>query len=121
MAEYIKREKVGEDLNGLLNDLMDDTEHTEEFVRGFEQALRCVWNKVADIPSADIRPERHGVWVRVSDDDQDEGRFICSECKEEYFNPAGDEEEMLPKFCPCCGAKMDGKDRTANENSSDNI
>lgn len=65
---------------------------------------------IKDAPTADVRLERHGMWVRVSDDDQDEGWYFCSECKKKYFNPAGDDYYMLPNFCLNCGAKMDRKE-----------
>lgn len=90
MAEYIEREAA-----------IKAIDH--------EVSLDGLYANIKAIPAADVRPERHGEWVRVSDDDQDEGWFICSECKEKYFNPS-DDEDLLPNFCPRCGAKMDGKD-----------
>ncbi len=58
-----------------------------------------------DIP-ADVRPERHGRW---QDTDMN-GDFLykCSECGDLFF-PC-DDGEIYFKFCPNCGAKMDGKD-----------
>lgn len=49
-------------------------------------------------PTADVRPERHGKWLHC-----DDGLCECSECGE----VAGDN---FYKFCPNCGAKMDGGD-----------
>lgn len=105
MAEYIERAPLINELN----DIREMYRAAKNFnaVSAVDNAI----GEVKDAPAADVRPERHGRWERVSDDDQDEGWYFCSECKEEYFNPAGDEEETLPKFCPCCGTKMDGKDR----------
>lgn len=45
------------------------------------------------IPTADVRPERHGEWFGT----------VCSACGESisfYYDC---------DYCPCCGAKMDGK------------
>lgn len=69
---------------------------------------------IKDAPTADVRPERHGAWKRVSDDDQDEGCYFCSECKED-FSYAVDDDDLLPNFCPNCGAKMDGKSGESDE------
>lgn len=93
----IERDSIYEVLTSLLNDIEDDTEHSTEFANGFEQALRCAADKIADIPVADIRPERHGVWL-VSGD-----CYECSEC-------GGGSVVNANPYCWKCGAKMDGKD-----------
>ena len=107
MAEYIERDKVYNILNGLLNDICDSTETSEEFDVGWETALERANDKINDIPAADVRPERHGEWNELSLDDQDEGMYICSKCKSIEFMP---EECDIYAYCPNCGAKMDGKD-----------
>lgn len=61
--------------------------------------------QIRSFPAADVRPERYAKWSRVSFDDLDEGRYICSECKEEQFML---DEYGLHKYCPNCGAKMIG-------------
>lgn len=105
MAEHIEREKVYE----MLNALGGCGAEPESWADGWDKAIDTAIDELNKIPAADVRPEKHGEWVRVSDDDQDEGWFICSECKEKYFNPS-DDEDLLPNFCPRCSAKMYGKD-----------
>ena len=95
MAEYIER-------NGAIKAVM-----SAKWALGSDGAVAM--EIVAGAPAADVAPIRHGEWKRVSDDDQDEGWYFCSECKEEYFNPAGDDYYMLPNFCPNCGAKMNAR------------
>lgn len=61
------------------------------------------------IPTADVRPERHGNWVKES---KMMGAFqrnlcICNICGC-WYDEDGCEEAF--KYCPKCGAKMDGKD-----------
>ena len=52
----------------------------------------------ADMPTEEIQPVVHARWIICSD-----GYYpYCSECKHE---PQGRE---MTKFCPNCGAKMDG-------------
>ena len=47
----------------------------------------------------DVSPVRHGRWVCVDTDN--EQFFICNRCKrKEYWES---------KYCPNCGAKMDGE------------
>lgn len=56
-------------------------------------------------PTADVAKVVHAYWEEKSMD------YVCSHCKEHYNDdllfihfPYG-----LPKYCPECGAKMDGK------------
>lgn len=96
MAEYIEREKVLEFMNNIGLDLMRNFD-----IDGAE-VIAQARTHISDIPSVDFRPERHGEWKINSD-----GYYpYCSECLEE---PQGGK---MTKYCPNCGAKMDGKDVT---------
>lgn len=77
MAEYIEREAA-----------IKAIDH--------EVSLDGLYANIKAIPAADVRPERHGEWKHVSDDDQYEGCYFCSECKEEFYY-LGDNDDMLPK------------------------
>lgn len=57
----------------------------------------------------DYAPVKRGKWVPYGDDDQYEGSYSCSVCKAENFF-AFDEQHY--HYCPYCGAKMDGGERT---------
>lgn len=94
MAEYIEREAA-----------IKAIDH--------EVSLDGLYANIKAIPAADVRPERHGEWKHVSDDDQYEGCYFCSECKEEFYY-LGDNDDMLPNFCPNCGAKMYGSGKSDN-------
>ncbi len=96
MAEYIEREKA-------LKLLEDMASASAKLYPG----LMTAYSQIKTAPSADVRPERHGEWNELSLDDQDEGMYICSECKSIEFMP---EECDIYAYCPNCGAKMDGKD-----------
>ena len=61
------------------------------------------------IPAADVAPVVHGKWIKddfLSDDVNNAEK--CSQCGEliGWFG-------NLPKYCPSCGAKMDGGDGSA--------
>lgn len=101
MAEYIEREKVEK----MLDQLYDG--HGEKWCNAIDSAIM----DLTDIPAADVRPERHGEWNELSLDDQDEGMYICSECRSIEFMP---EECDIYAYCPNCGAKMDGKEKNGN-------
>lgn len=63
-------------------------------------------------PTIDAAPVRRGEWIAVSDDDQDEGMFFCSRCKDErWFGEevhTCTEAARLCHYCPNCGADMRG-------------
>lgn len=51
-------------------------------------------------PAADVAPVVHGEWEFISLD----GSLWCSRCK----RPSGHGRKYENKYCPNCGAKMDG-------------
>lgn len=99
MAEYIERGKVVDLIQQIVAEIDDANEgmYSENFVSGYQAGLELAELRVNDIPAADVRPERHGEWLHC-----DDGLCECSECG----TVAGDN---FYKFCPNCGAKMDGK------------
>ena len=60
------------------------------------------------VESVDAVPVRHGRW---KEDPSGYGFWICSACG---FVSEASAAVMLYKFCPVCGAKMDGKDGDGN-------
>lgn len=99
MAKCIEHDKIYEVLNSLLNDIIDSKDTSVEFDNGWEAALRCAYDKINDIPAADVRPERHGEWVERTDGGEG---FVCGRCNSGYTL-----YDETP-FCSHCGAKMDG-------------
>ena len=60
---------------------------------------------IEDMPAVDVAPVRHGRWIDAYPDIEPNPMFmygICSEC--------GFEQAISKylKYCPDCGAKMDG-------------
>ena len=115
MAEYIEREAAirtalisdCEDVS--LNDVIKVTEEVAEAIKR--------------IPTADVAPVRHGKWTvydmyeyKLADRTTAyEPVFACSVCgmhtesyvREDY--PQMPEDADFPKYCPNCGARMDGE------------
>lgn len=63
------------------------------------------------VPAADVAPVRHGHWIGEGDGYAD-GELVfnvwhCSEC-DYCIDDGTDDPESLPKYCPGCGALMDG-------------
>lgn len=98
MAEHIEREKVYE----MLNALGGCGAEPESWADGWDKAIDTAIDELNKIPAADVRPERHGRWKRLRCKRDRNDTFCCSEC--DYLLG------YAPKYCPNCGAKMDGKD-----------
>ena len=72
-----------------------------DFERGMVSQMSCDKDKIRRLPSADVAPVRHARWERYS------GITIrCSRCEHVIH------DWRLPecKYCPNCGAKMDGEE-----------
>ena len=61
-----------------------------------------LWDEVDDMPAADVQPVKYGRWENTNIPNQ----LRCSNCEIIHFiaqYPHGD-----IKYCPNCGARMDG-------------
>lgn len=77
--------------------------------------------KISNFPTADVEPVVHGEWhYNENGRDFGLGAWGCSCCDTCNHNIPGN-PNINPyiwsgsKFCPNCGAKMDGKERQNNE------
>ena len=115
MAEYIDREAV----ERLVSDACKECrEACLEFDGIYADCHQCLFERVKDgvpkIPAADVAPVRHGRWT-----ENEEHRFDCSECgyRNIYYKRIVLEiteateryEQILPPYCPNCGADMMGE------------
>lgn len=102
MAEYIERDAICYQLK------------KQERIDGQPRAIRRARRIVADFPAADVVPVRHGRWFL----DGDYEYINCSECLHPFymgFDTSSDARQYLAreerwKYCPNCGAKMDGSE-----------
>lgn len=70
-----------------------------------------------DAPTVDAEPIRHGEWVLHGNDDDMGSTYFCSQCNFQldsdlfYSGYEGGKwvENNVFKYCPNCGAKMDGE------------
>ena len=62
-------------------------------------------------PAADVAEAKHGYWA-TDEEDIKWGNALkrkhCSVCQKRPLFDKGEREFVLTKFCPKCGAKMDG-------------
>lgn len=59
-----------------------------------------LWDEVDDMPAADVQPVAHAKWV--CHEPEIGLYYSCSRCEHNTL-------QGMYKFCPNCGAKMDGE------------
>lgn len=97
MDEYIKREeaiKIAESYK---------PQNGSSFCRN-RGIADYIAEDISMIPSADVAPVRHGHWIKTGSYACGENEYLCSECKETEWRTSA----FRLKYCPFCGAKMDG-------------
>ena len=106
MAEYIDRDAA-----------LSEIERREALMVGDKRvSVDAMKSFIKNRPAADVAPVRHGRWILEAHDERANGRWIvkgyacgeteyqCSECKETEWRTSA----SRLKYCPFCGAKMDG-------------
>ena len=103
MAEYIEREAVYNTLKAKYCD-----ECTDEKCQMCEYA--DIMFVLDNLPIADVQPIRHGRWEEIEEyGGWGDTYFRCSICGDEWDLDAGTPAENGMKYCPNCGARMDGE------------
>lgn len=102
MKEYIDREAAE---NAIRNELPLST-WMKRSVDKAAHAMGVTVDAIESIPAADVEEVRHGRWIEAP-------KLGCAECSEcgRYFvlDDWGMEDmEHFNRYCPNCGAKMDG-------------
>lgn len=78
----------------------------------------CEWmdamDYIEDAPTIDAQPVKHGIFVFEKGDYRNTvDGYRCTSCGETYHTKVPYFSEY--KFCPNCGAKMDGVDADGNQ------
>ena len=71
--------------------------------KGSYPAASAIISVVAAAPTIEAEPVRHARWVTCNDGSDFDGETVCTGCK--GVSPSG----WWWKYCPHCGAKMDGQ------------
>lgn len=110
---YISRDGILKDLQEELE--LDSIYYNDDVNKGITEGLKLAIKNIKRFPTADVVEVRHGEW---KDDNRltHSAKFRCSVCDGlAYFpQPTRDKtwKRCCPyKYCPNCGAKMDGERR----------
>ena len=95
MSRYIDADALLEKVQFRVR-INDDTDKT------IKQCVEITRNLIENAPTADVEPVVHGHYVF-----DDDGDSSCSVCREKYL-------DHTQKYCPNCGAKLDGEDGKAD-------
>ena len=99
MSDYISREAALEAAN----------EWVSEACMAPVMRVSRLFDKLAKVPAADVAEVVHGEWLRADDDWNSLTTIQCSLCSEEWCFETDDDVSLLNyKYCPNCGARMDG-------------
>lgn len=101
MDEYIELEKLVLVLRTRLQRLRKDSGEYDVYANGYEE---CV-SRVEDFLAADVAPVRHGRWEYNAQTMHTQSLMRCSICGWWTLDPSVD---GVYKYCPNCGARMDG-------------
>lgn len=103
MADYIDRAKLG------IGECNREIFENKSYADGWNAAIKIL----QEAPAADVAEVRHGEWQITEYDYYD-----CSVCGNSYYNGCESSAEArqrleerpydVYKYCPNCGAKMDG-------------
>lgn len=76
----------------------------KDYQRGMQDAIDCLIPEVlSKMPAADVQPVKHSRWIPMND-----GTYnaYCENCGHERGSKAWNKADY--KYCPNCGARMDG-------------
>lgn len=102
MTEYIEREAISEEIRKYYYKNPPNSSYGEGFDRGLDRAQRAI----LDAPAADVVPVVHGRWIGAPLCGNDNCK--CSECGSWHNIHANLRGKIMQKYCPSCGARMDG-------------
>lgn len=104
MAEYIEKDEALAIIENKQREICPMGRYSRNSVYGSDRETFDDWQEILDeidaIPAADVAPVRYGEWIERA------WRPTCSLCG---FSGSLIDAPILPfKYCPNCGAKMDG-------------
>ena len=100
-----KRKGIGQGMRDrLIEILLDGVTFTDEYKFPARKQAEYVADRLL---ANGVIVQSHGHWT-IKTDDYDCEYMVCSCCGEEFYNADEDTVDRTPKYCPNCGAKMDG-------------
>lgn len=82
----------------------------DTWAEGWDKAIDGCLNLLESMPSADVQEVRHGKWIdtepKYDYENHCAAHYQCSECGRR----TGIKQTRTYKYCPRCGARMDGEE-----------
>ena len=109
--DFFKKPQTGRYVGtGVLRHVIANVNCPEELSDAdFYLALNAVVEEVDYIPLADVAPVVHGKWAPS---ERNPSFLVCSVCGDCYVYDEWVDERKW-RYCPVCGAKMDGRGEEA--------
>ena len=81
-----------------------DADEIPWFIEGIGEIPVVTREEIDEMPTVNSVPNRHGKWLYIRTDDDENGVYECSECH------AGEVHSTIVevRYCWNCGARMDG-------------
>lgn len=106
MKEYIDREAVLKEIYVAQESLETNNDKMWNINKRYFKGLAWANRIILDTPSADVTEVRHGKWFLL--DECANAGVYCSVCHKKVYKEHYANVKLKSKFCPNCGAKMDG-------------
>ena len=97
MAEYLDRDDVLNVIDYIRTKYISVYNRRDKCSQFWADTIRYFEKRINKLDDYDVAPIRHGHWI----DNKHTDTAICSECKCVFTDET--------KYCPNCGAKMDGE------------
>ena len=109
MAEYIKRETLTRFRNEVMDkfiDLCRGNDYNKLTLLRIGETIDSIFEKHSTQPTADVVEVVHGEWEYYNGSGYVNPHFRCTNCGQPRYEHYACNDF---KYCPNCGAKMDGK------------
>ena len=108
---YIERESAVAIIEQKQKELCPVGRYGRHYVYGSDRDAYDKWEEIIDalnaIPSVDVVPVIHARWFLLNEC-SNEGVY-CSNCHKKVYRSDYANQKVKSKYCPNCGAKMDGE------------
>jgi DNA-directed RNA polymerase subunit RPC12/RpoP len=113
MADYIEKEQLKHSIKRYFKHLIDKGKYKIDVLDANADINKIIKQlpAIERLPAADVVKEKHGKWKMHIDDYQIcATEFVCSNCKESFCSSEITDAEFteMMKYCPNCGAKIEG-------------
>lgn len=106
MARYINADKIISHLNDEIEACSDPDVYSQPVAYGTYLGLQYTRSMVETAETTDVQEVRHGRWIS-NELGGYKWAYYCSECSWVDGYPFNDRH----RYCPNCGAKMDGDEK----------